>query len=98
MKPSFNISGGNTTKVDPTGPMVEKKKKVKTKAHWKKIAMEHGKNKSPESNTELITVGTKRGGKLISDEEEKVILQKRRCTTVNTNQIESEERSVIAAE
>ena len=60
--------------------------------------MEHGKNKSPQSDTELITMGTKRVGKLISDEEEKVILQKKRCTAINTNQTKSEERSAIVAE
>ena len=91
MKPSTNTNGGSTATVVPTGPKIEKK--VKTRVHLKKIAREHGKNKSPQSEAELLTVGKKRGGgELIFDEEEEVIVQKRRWTAVNTNHIEFEER------
>ena len=92
MKPSTNTNRGNTARVDSTGPKVEKK--VKTRVHLKKIAREHGKNKSPQSEAELLIVGKKGGGggELIFDEEEEVIVQKRRCTAVNTNHIEFDER------
>ena len=60
MKPSTNTNGGNTARVDSTGPKVEKK--VKTRVHLKKIAREHGKNKSPQSEAELLIVGRKGGG------------------------------------
>ena len=60
MKPSTNTNRGNTARVDSTGPKVEKK--VKTRVHLKKIAREHGKNKSPQSEAELLIVGKKGGG------------------------------------
>ena len=58
MKPSTNTNGGSTARVVSTGPKV--KKKVETRVHLKKIAREQGKNKSPQSDVELITVGKKK--------------------------------------
>ena len=60
MKPSTNTNGGSTATVVPTGPKVEKK--VKTRVHLKRIAREQGKNKSPQFDVELLTVGKKGGG------------------------------------
>ena len=59
MKPSTNTNGGSIARVVSTGPKVEKK--VETRVHLKKIAREQGKNKSPQSDVELITVGKKKG-------------------------------------
>ena len=81
--------------MDSIGQVAEKK--TKAKVHIKKIAREHHRNKSPQPDTELLPVGKKRGGKLIFDEEEEIIMQKRRCTAVSTNQTESAERSAVAA-
>nr|POE84238.1 hypothetical protein CFP56_71179 [Quercus suber] len=95
LKTNADANGGSTAKVNSFGLIVEKK--AKAKVHLKKMAREHNRNKNPQSETELIPVGKKRGGKLVFDEEEEVIVQKRRCTAVNTNQTESAERSAVAA-
>ena len=95
LKTSSNTVQGNTTQLDSIGPVAEKK--TKAKVHIKKIAREHHKNKSPQSVKELLSVGKKRGGKLIFDEEEEIIMQKRRCTEVHTNQTEFAERSAVVA-
>ena len=95
LKTSTNTEQGNTTQLDSSGPAAEKK--TKAKVHIKKIAREYHRNKSPQLDKELLSVGKKRGRKLIFDEEEEVIMQKKRCTEAHTNQTVSEERSAVAA-
>ena len=60
MKPNTNTNGGSTVRVVSTGLKVEKK--VETRVYLKKIAREQGKNKSPQFDVELITVGKKKAG------------------------------------
>lgn len=70
--------------------------KIRAKTHWKKIAREKGKNKSPKIEAQPLTVGIKRVGKLIFEEGEET-LQKRRLTISNTSQTEFEEGSMVVA-
>ena len=74
----------------------EIKRKVKTKAQFKKMAREKGKNKSPKVEVQLPVAGIKRVGKLIFEEGEES-LQKRRCTISNTSYSKIEEGSAVAA-
>lgn len=55
-------------------------RKKKVEANWKRIAREKGKNKSPTSDTQPVSIGSKRAGKLIF-EEKKDVSHKRQCTT-----------------
>nr|POE59914.1 hypothetical protein CFP56_39483 [Quercus suber] len=93
--PLKTSTDANTAKEDTTGPIAEKK--IKAKVHIKKLAREHSKNKSPQPDAVLLPVGTKRGGKLIFEDDEEVFTQKKQRTAVNINQTESEVRSAVAA-
>ena len=46
--------------LEPTRKETTMKKKAK--ANWKRIAREKGKNKSPRSNVQPLSIGSKRAG------------------------------------
>ena len=52
------------------GQVIERK--VKAETQWKRIAREKGKNKSPKSKAQPLSIGPKRVGKLIFEEETNV--------------------------
>ena len=71
-------------------------RKIKAKAHWKRIAREKGKSKSPKSDGQPLSIGSKRVGKLVFKEEVDVS-QKKQCTATTTNQNQSKEGSALVA-
>ena len=57
-KTGLNEEKGNTP--EPTGK--ETARKTKVEANWKRIAREKGKNKSPSSDVQPLSIGSKRAG------------------------------------
>ena len=80
---------------EPTGK--ETVRKTKVEANWKRIAREKGKKKSPGSDVQPVSIGSKRMGKLVFEEEEIDDPHKRQCTETTTAQNHSEEGSAVAA-
>ena len=71
--------------------------KKKAKANWKRIAREKGKNKSPRSNVQPLSIGSKRARKLVFEEEEIDVSHKRQCTVTTIAQNQSKEGSAVAS-
>ena len=80
--------------LEPTSKEIARK--TKAEANWKRIAREKGKNKSLRSNVQPLSIGSKRAGKLVFEEEEIDVSHKRQCTTTTTNQNQFEEGSTVA--
>lgn len=78
-------------KTESTGPLPGKKPKAKVQI--KKMVREKGKVKGPASETQLPSVGSKRTGKLIFEEEEEDFRTKKRCPEIGISQPNCEERS-----
>ena len=91
-KAGLNEGKGNIP--EPTGK--ETARKTKAEANWKRIAREKGKKKSQGSDVQPLSIGSKRMGKLVFEEEEIDISHKRQCTETTTAQNHSEEGSVVA--
>ena len=70
IKPISSQNEEKECKLEPTGQVIERK--VKVEAQWKRIAREKGKNKSPKSKAQPLSIGSKRVGKLIFEEETNV--------------------------
>ena len=92
-KVGLNEGKGNTP--EPMGK--ETTRKTKAEANWKRIAREKGKKKSPGSDIQPLSIGSKRMGKLVFEEEEIDVSHKTQCTITTTAQNHSEEGSVVAA-
>lgn len=61
LKPIISQNEEKELKVEPTGQVIERK--IKAEAQWKKIAKEKGKNKSPKSEAQPLSI-IKEGGKI----------------------------------
>ena len=70
IKPISSQNEEKECKLEPMGQVIERK--VKVEAQWKRIAREKGKNKSPKSKAQPLSIGSKRVGKLIFEEETNV--------------------------
>nr|POE89437.1 hypothetical protein CFP56_01794 [Quercus suber] len=84
MKCNAGVNEDKRSSPNPTGK--ETARKTKAEANWKRIAREKGKNKSPKSEVQFLSVGSKRAGKLVFEEEGIEILQKKQCTVPITAQ------------
>lgn len=80
---------------EPTGK--EKVRKTKAEANWKRIAREKGKKKSPGSDVKPVSIGSKRMGKLVFEEEDIDDTHKRQCMEITTTQNHYDEGSTVAA-
>ena len=89
----INEEKGNT----PEPTKKETVRKTKAEANWKRIAREKGKNKSPSSDVQPLSIASKRAGKLVFEKEEIDVSHKRQCTITTTAQNKSEKGSVVAA-
>ena len=67
IKPITDQNEEKERKLEPTGQGIEKK--IKAEAQWKRIAREKGKNKSPKSEAQPLSIRSKRVGKLVFEEE-----------------------------
>ena len=70
-------------------------RKTKADANWKRIVREKGKNKSPKSDVQFLSAGSKRAGKLVFEEERTEVLQKKQCTVPITTQNQFEEGLIV---
>lgn len=93
-KPITNRNEEKVFKEEPTGQLTGRK--VKSEAHWKRIARAKCKNKSPILEAQPVSVGSKRVGKLIFEEETDVS-QKKQCLVATEEQNPHDEGSVVAA-
>nr|POF20338.1 hypothetical protein CFP56_54096 [Quercus suber] len=71
-------------KTESIGPLPRKKPKAKVQI--KKMAREKGNAKGPASETQFPSVGSKRAGKLIFEDEEEDLRTKKRCTKLGISQ------------
>ena len=62
------------------------------------MAREKGKNKNPGKEFQFISSGTKRVGKSISEEDEKLVVPQKKQRLVNTRDLtQTDERSAVTA-
>ena len=72
-------------------------KKQRAKVQIKKLARELGKGKSPDSDSQVPPVGSKRDGKHIFEDDGEDSRTKKRCTKPGISQPTIDERSAVAA-
>nr|POF08450.1 hypothetical protein CFP56_40514 [Quercus suber] len=70
IKPIADQRKKKETALETTGQGLDGK--IKATGQWKRLAREKGKNKSPGKEIHLMNIGSKRGGKLIFEEEKLV--------------------------
>lgn len=86
LKPIISQNEEKELKVEPMG-----QRKIKAEAQWKRIAREKGKNKSPKSEAQPLSIGSKRVGKLIFEEEMVVSQKKQRLVATDEQNSHDEE-------
>ena len=72
MKCNARLNKDKRSSLDPTRKEIARK--TKAEENWKRIAREKGKNKSPKSDVQFLSSGSKRAGKLVFEEERTEVL------------------------
>ena len=96
IKPTSDQREKKEAGLENTGQGLEEKKKIT--GQWKRMAREKGKNKSPGKEFQFLNSGTKRAGKLISEEDEKLVVPQKKQRLVNAGDLtQTDERSAVTA-
>ena len=72
MKCNARLNKDKRSSLNPTRKEIARK--TKADANWKRIVREKGKNKSPKSDVQFLSAGSKRAGKLVFEEERTEVL------------------------
>ena len=96
IKPTSDQREKKEAGLENTGQGLEEKKKIT--GQWKRMAREKGKNKSPGKEFQFLNSGTKRAGKLIFEEDEKLVVPQKKQRLVNAGDLtQTDERSAVTA-